>query len=107
MTTVKLDFAKGPVFARFSWQDGRIVPNSEDLMLPSLAGPLRISPVPYGAWQPFWYPSDEALFTFDLLTGKLIQARTLVQDGKVVELAFERPGGATSRWTRSDAPSQH
>ena len=73
-------------------------------MLPALADPLRISPVPYGAWQPFWYLADDELFTFDLLTATLVQVKTLAPDGRIVALEFERPGEATVRWSRSDPP---
>jgi len=100
VTTIRLEFTNGPVHSRFEWQDGKIVASSEDLSIPSLAGPLKISPVPYAAWQPFWYPGEGALFTFDLLTGTRRELRTLERNGQIVELRFERPGGAARRWVR-------
>ncbi len=100
MTTIRFDFARGPVVARFSWQDGKPVPTSEDLWLPSLAGPMMISPVPYAAWQPFWYPQEDALFTFDLLTGTRRELKIVKRDGRVSGLTGERPGGGISTWVR-------
>lgn len=101
VTTARFDFANGPVVARFSWQNGKLVPSTEDLLLASLAGPMHMSPVPYAAWQPFWYPRKGALLTFDLLTGTRRQLKTLERDGQIVELQYERPSGAISKWRRS------
>lgn len=106
LTTMRLGFAKGAIVVRFGWQDGKIASSSEDLMLASLAGPLRISPVPYAAWQPFWYPGNGALFTFDLLTGTIVRTKTESREGEIVELIFERPGAEASRWHRSEPRSQ-
>jgi len=103
LTTMRFDFANGPVIARFSWQDGKLAPSGEDVRLASLAGPIKVSPVPYAAWQPFWYLQEEALFTFDLLTGTRLELRTLERNGQIVELMFERPGGPVNRWVRQAA----
>ena len=101
VTTIGFEFANGSVVARFSWRNGKLVPSTEDLSLASLAGPMYVSPVPYAAWQPFWYPREGALVTFDLLTGTRRELKTLERDGQIVELQYERPGGAVSRWHRS------
>ena len=103
VTTIRFDFANGPVHSRFSWQNGKIAPSSEDLFLPSLAGPLKVSPVPYAAWQPFWYPQHGALFTFDLLTGTRREINTIERDGQIIELVFERPSGQVNRWIRRES----
>jgi CubicO group peptidase (beta-lactamase class C family) len=103
VTTTKFEFANGPVVARFSWRNGKLVPSTEDLLLRSLAGPMQVSPVPYAAWQPFWYPREGALFTFDLLTGTRRELKTLEQGGQIVELQYERRGSAVTKWIRQAA----
>jgi CubicO group peptidase (beta-lactamase class C family) len=104
VTTIRFDFADGPVVARFSWQDGKPAPSTEDLFLPTLAGPMTISPVAYAAWQPFWRPQDGALFTFDLLTGTRLELKTVERGGRVAALSAER-GGVTRTWVRQASPS--
>ena len=103
LTTIRFDFAGGPIVARFSWQGGRPVPFAEDQFLATLAGPMSISPVPYAAWQPFWYPKEGGLFTFDLLTGTRRELKSVERDGRVIGLSSERPGGAVGNWARQPA----
>jgi len=77
--------------------------SGEDVRLASLAGPIKVSPVPYAVWQSFWYPEAGALFTFDLLTGTRLELKTLERNGQIVELRFERPGARVNRWVRQGA----
>src|SRR4029079_10072437 len=39
VTTARLVFDRGPLVVRFGWQNDQIVPTSEELVMPSLAGP--------------------------------------------------------------------
>ena len=100
LTTARLTFAKRPLVIRFGWRGDRVAGNSEDLRLPSLAGPLRPSPVPYAVWSTYWYVTDDRLFTFDLLTGTPLQARVVENGGKTTELRFEAAAGKPTRWLR-------
>ena len=100
LTTARLFFDRGPLVIRFGWRGDNVAENSEDLRLPSLAGPLRPSPVPYAVWSTYWYVTDDRLFTFDLLTGTPLQALIVEQGGKTTELRFEAASGRSTRWLR-------
>jgi CubicO group peptidase (beta-lactamase class C family) len=100
LTTVRLSFEQGPVVARFGWSRDKIASHSDDLMLPALADPLRLSPIPYAAWSPYWYTTKDQLFTFDLLTGTALYATVVLTDGKPTELRFGTVAERSSRWLR-------
>lgn len=100
LTTARLFFDKGPLVIRFGWRGDMVAANSEDLRLTKLAGPLRLSPVPYAAWSPYWYVSDDRLFTFDLLTGTPLQALVVGNGSTTTELRFEAAAGKSPRWLR-------
>jgi CubicO group peptidase (beta-lactamase class C family) len=100
VTTVRLAFDKGPIVVRFGWRLDKVAGNSDDLMLSSLAGPLRLSPVPFAAWSPYWYAANDTLFTFDLLTSTSLEATIIKRDGRVTELRFDTVPGNAGRWRR-------
>lgn len=100
VTTARLVFDHEALVVRFGWQNDQIVPTSEELSVPSLAGPMKLSPVPYAAWSPYWYADRGELSTFDLLTSTALRATIVETDGKPVELRFNTEEGETSRWMR-------
>jgi len=100
VTTARLVFDQGPVVVRFGWQNDQVVPTSEELLMPGLAGALKPAPVPYAAWSPYWYTDNDQLFTFDLLTGTALRATIVEKDGRPVELQFKTEAGESSRWIR-------
>jgi hypothetical protein len=99
VTTARLVFEHGPLVVRFGWQNHQIVPTSEEMVMPSLAGAVKLSPVPYAAWSPYWYADKGELFTFDLLTGTELRATIAETSGKPLELRFKTEA-ESSRWMR-------
>jgi CubicO group peptidase (beta-lactamase class C family) len=103
LSTVRLEFPNRSLVGRFEWQGEKMVTASSDLNQPKLAGPIRSSPVPFAAWQPFWYPRDDAVFTFDLLTGTTLAFAAMRKDGRIHELSSQRKDGSLSRWAARNA----
>ena len=99
LTTAKVTFTQESFVLRFGWQADKVVGNTEDLMLPAFAGPLRPSPVPYAAWSPYWYFAEDRLFTFDLLTGTGLEATISEQDSHW-RLVFEGDAAELGLWLR-------
>jgi hypothetical protein len=95
LTTVRLRFGREAVTARFEWANEQPVTHSGDLNAPILAGPFRISPIPYAVVWPYWWATGDALTSFDLLSGSSMRARpnTLLA-GRYQALEFE-VGGRT------------
>jgi CubicO group peptidase (beta-lactamase class C family) len=100
VTTTRLIFDQGSLVVRFGWQNDRIVPTSEELLRPGLAGAVKLSPVPYAAWSPYWYADKGELFTFDLLTGTELRAMIVEAHGQPLALQFTTAAGESSRWMR-------
>ena len=95
LTTVRLRFGREAVTARFEWAGEQPVAHSGDLNAPVLAGPLRISPIPYAVVWPYWWVSGDGLTSFDLLSGSSMSARpSALLDGRYQTLEFE-VGGRT------------
>jgi len=75
LTTVRFQFGRETVTARFEWAGEQAVAHSGDLNAPVLAGPFRISPIPFAVSWPYWWVTPDGLTSFDLLTGSLMKAR--------------------------------
>jgi CubicO group peptidase (beta-lactamase class C family) len=97
LTTVRLRYGTGAVTARFEWAGEEPVAHSGDLNAAVLAGPFRISPIPYAVVWPYWWVTGDALTSFDLLSGSPMSARpsTLV-DGQYQTLKFAVGGRSLS-----------
>ena len=95
LTTVRLQFGRETVTARFEWAGEQPVAHSGDLNAPVLAGPFRVSPIPYAVIWPYWWVTPDGLTSFDLLTGSLMSARPdAVVGGRYQTLEFQ-VGGRT------------
>ena len=92
---MRLRFGSETVTARFEWAGERPVTHSGDLNAPLLAGPFRISPIPYAVVWPYWWVTGDGLTSFDLLSGSRMSARpNALVDGGYQTLEFE-VGGRT------------
>jgi CubicO group peptidase (beta-lactamase class C family) len=95
LSTVRLRFGRETVTVRFEWAGERPVTHSGDLNAPLLAGPFRVSPIPYAVVWPNWWVTPDGLTSFDLLSGSPMSARPqAVVDGRYQTLEFA-VGGRT------------
>ncbi len=95
LTTVRLQFERESVTARFEWAGTRPVTHSGDLTAPLLAGPFRVSPIQHAVVWPYWWVTQDGITSFDLLSGSLMTARPeALSGGQYQELELE-VGGRT------------
>ena len=95
LTTVRLQFGSETVTARFEWAGEQPVAHSGDLNAPALAGPFRVSPIPYAVSWPYWWVTPDGLTSFDLVSGSPMSARPdAVVGGRHQTLEFQ-VGGRT------------
>jgi hypothetical protein len=95
LTTVRLRFGREAVTARFEWTGEHSVAHSGDLNAPVLAGPFRISPIPYAVVWPYWWVTGDGLTSFDLLSGSPMSARPHSLLGGLYQTLEFKVGGRT------------